>query len=34
MQFDVEIEVFGVAVEKFERAEEKVLYELVSNRAA
>ena len=34
MQFDIESEVFGVAVEQFERTEEKVLNEFVSNRTA
>lgn len=34
MQLDIESEVFGVAVEQFERTKEQVLNEFVSNRTA
>lgn len=34
MKLDIEVEIFGVAVEQFKRAEEKVLNEFVTDRAA
>lgn len=34
VKLKVDIEIFGVAVEQFKRAEEKVLYEFVADRAA
>lgn len=34
MKLDIEVEIFGVAVEQFKRAEEKVLDELVADRTA
>lgn len=33
MKLNIEVEIFGVAVEQFKRAEEKVLDEFVADRA-